>query len=55
MSDVTEKVARLGLVALVLPATLLAGCSSPQPAPPPPQAAAYTPPPAPPPAPPVRG
>lgn len=54
MSDVAEKVVRLSLVALVLPAALLAGCSSPQPAPPP-QAAAYTPPPAPPPAPAVRG
>jgi hypothetical protein len=63
MSDVTEKMARLGqlrkaaLVAIVIPAALLVGCA-PQPAPPPPQPV-YTPAPAPPPAPPavpyVRG
>ena len=61
MFDVAEKVARLrqlrtaALVAVVIPAALLAGCSS-QPSPPPPQpAAAPAPPPAPPPAPVVRG
>ena len=63
MSDVTEKMARLGrsrkaaLVAIVIPAALLVGCAPP-PAPPPPQPV-YTPAPAPPPAPPavpyVRG
>ena len=60
MSDATEKRTRLGqwrnaaLVAIVIPAALLAGCA-PQPAPPPPQpvAAPYVPPPAPPPAVPV--
>jgi hypothetical protein len=64
MSDVTEKMARLGqlrkaaLVAIVIPAALLVGCA-PQPAPPPPPQPVYTPAPAPPPAPPavpyVRG
>jgi hypothetical protein len=59
MSDVAEKVARFKqlrtavVLAVVIPAALLAGCSQPQPAPPPPQPA-YTPPPPPPP-PPVRG
>src|SRR5580692_1919096 len=55
MSDVAEKMARLALVAVLIPAALLAGCAS-QPAPPPPQpVAASPPPPPPPPMPPVRG
>ena len=55
MSDVAEKMARLALVAVLIPAALLAGCAS-QPAPPPPQPVAATPPPPPPPpAPVVRG
>jgi hypothetical protein len=62
MYDVTEKMARLRrlrnatLVAVVIPAVLVAsGCSQPAPPPPPPpQPVAATPPPPPPP-PPVRG
>jgi len=62
MSDVAEKMARLrqlrnaALVAVVIPAALLAGCA-PQPArPPPPQPVAYPAPPPPPvPVPIVRG
>ncbi|MGZ5838867.1 MAG: hypothetical protein ACXWI2_05910, partial [Croceibacterium sp.] len=55
MSDVAKKMARLALVAVLIPAALLAGCAS-QPAPPPPQPMAATPPPPPPPPmPPVRG
>jgi len=55
MSDIAEKAVRAALVALVIPAALLAvGCSSPQPAPPPQQSVAPPPPPPPPP-PVVRG
>jgi hypothetical protein len=55
----SKKMARLGLVAVVIPAALLAGCAvqpAPAPPPPPPQPV-YTPAPAPAPAyvPPVRG
>jgi hypothetical protein len=59
MSDVPEKMARLrqlrnvALVAVVIPAALLAGCA-PQPAPPPPQPV-YAPAPPPPAVPVVRG
>jgi hypothetical protein len=66
MSDVAEQLARrrqlrnAAIVALVIPAALLAGCApAPAPAPPPPPMAAPAPPPPPPPAPPavppVRG
>jgi hypothetical protein len=62
MSDVAEKIVRLrqlrnaALVAIVIPAALLAGCA-PQPAPPPPPLPVYAPapPPPPPPVPVVRG
>lgn len=61
MLDVAEKMARLrylrnaALVAVVIPAALLAGCA-PQPAPPPPPAPMAVPaPPPPPPVPVVRG
>jgi hypothetical protein len=56
MSDVADKMARLrraALVAVVIPAALLAGCASP--APPPQPVAVAPPPPPPPPAPAVRG
>jgi len=49
------KVRSAVLVALVIPAALVAGCSSQQPAPPPAQAQTYAPPPPPPPMPAVRG
>ena len=52
MSDVAKKMARLALIALVIPGALVAGCSSQQPPPPAPAAA---PPPPPPPVPAVRG
>ena len=58
MSDVAEKLARFrqlrnaALLALVIPAALVVGCSQPAP---PPQPAAAPPPPPPPPAPVVRG
>jgi hypothetical protein len=54
----SEKSARLGLAAVVIPAALLAGCAvQPAPAPPPPPQPVYTPAPAPAPAyvPAVRG
>ena len=62
MSDVTAKLARrrqlrnAAVIALVVPAALLAGCA-PQPAPPPPPQPVYAPapPPPPPPVPVVRG
>lgn len=61
MSDVAEKMPRLrqlrnaALIAIVLPAVLLAGCAPPPPPPPPPQPMAYPAPPPPPPVPVVRG
>jgi len=62
MSDVTEKMARLrqlrnaALVAVLIPAALVAGCAEPAPPPPPPQPVyAPTPPPPMPPPPVVRG
>lgn len=56
MSDVAEKMARLAVIAILIPAALLAGCSQPAPPPPPPQPTAAAPPPPPPPPPPrVRG
>jgi hypothetical protein len=64
MSHIAEKIARLvrlrnaALVAVVLPAALLAGCAAPAPPPPPPQPQPmYSPAPPPPPAriPAVRG
>lgn len=57
MSDITKSLRNAALIAVVVPAALLAGCA-PQPAPPPPapQAVAYpAPPPPPPPARMVRG
>jgi hypothetical protein len=60
MSDVAEKIARLrqlrnaALVAVVIPAALIAGCA-PAPAPPPPPQPMAAPAPPPPPAPVVRG
>jgi hypothetical protein len=64
MSDVAKKMSRLrqlrnaALVAVLIPAALLAGCAQPAPPPPPPPAPAPMPPPPPPPpapAPVVRG
>jgi hypothetical protein len=62
MSDVTEKMPRLrqlrnaALVAILIPAALLAGCApAPPPPPPPPPAPMPAPPPPPPPVPVVRG
>jgi hypothetical protein len=62
MSDIAKTTVRLrqlrnaALVAIVIPAALLAGCAPTPPPPPPPPAPVYTPPPPPPPpAPVVRG
>jgi hypothetical protein len=41
MSEIAKKVTRLGLVAVLVPAALLAGCAAPQPAPPPPMQQQY--------------
>lgn len=58
MSDVAKKIRNAALIAVVIPAALVAGCAQQQPAPPPPQPqpVAYpAPPPAPPAIPRVRG
>jgi len=54
MSDVAQKMARVAVLAVLIPAALIAGCSQPAPPPPPPQPTAAAPPPPPPPPPPQR-